>query len=180
MALGEVEAALASFDKGLELEPNAIEIRKSRVEALQTAGRTDDARVEERRIAKLQSESSKLGPNGGSALTLGKLQWWAAAKGGEAVLSGEELAVLHRRTDAACDRFGWLDIGKKFDQRGERDQCRNLAFLMLRKEMTFGLAAFEYTAALESGTRILASDDVLEGAYTDMTFAIRRWAEVGN
>jgi hypothetical protein len=64
-----------------------------------------------------------------------------------------------------------------FDQHGERDQCRNIAFLMLRKEMTFRLAAFEYTAALESGTRILASDDVLEGAYADMTFAIRRWEE---
>jgi hypothetical protein len=39
---------------------------------------------------------------------------------------------------------------------------------------------FEYTAALESGTRILASDDVLEGAYADMTFTIRSWAEVGH
>ena len=29
------------------------------------------------------------------------------------------------------------------------DQRRNLAFLMLRKEMTFRLAAFEYTVALE-------------------------------
>jgi hypothetical protein len=60
------------------------------------------------------------------------------------------------------------------------DQRRNLAFLMLRKEMTFRLAAFEYTAALERGTRILASDDVLEGAYADMTFTIRSWAEVGH
>jgi tetratricopeptide (TPR) repeat protein len=180
MASEQLDTALVSFDKALELSPGAIVIRRSRIEVLVRLGRVRDASAEEKQIAKLEFEASNASSGTAGVLTLAKLQSWAVVTNGEAALTGEEIAYIDRRTDASCDRFGWPDLGKKFDQSGDRELCRNLAFLMLRKEMSFRSASFEYTAALERGSRRLAPDDVLDDAYTDMCARIRSLEETGS
>ena len=159
MASEQLDTALASLDKALELLPGAIEVRRSRIEVLVRLGRIDDSIAEEKRVSELQFEACKTGSDTAKVLTLAKLQCWAVIHCAESALTYEELDNLDRRTDASCDRFGWPELGKAFDQSGNREQCRNLAFLMLRKEMSFRAASFEYAAALERGSRTLAPDD---------------------
>jgi hypothetical protein len=100
------------------------------------------------------------------------LQAWVANVFRETKLSPEELSELDRRTDAACERYGWPDLGKQYDSVGEHEQTRNIAYIMLNREMTFRGAAFEYLAALEKGSRKLASDSELDSAAASLLSVI--------
>jgi hypothetical protein len=105
-------------------------------------------------------------------LSLGTMQSWVARVFHERPLSLEELAELRRRTDAACERYGWPHLGKQYDALGEHEQTRNIAYLMLHGEMPFRGAAFEYLAALENGSRKLASDSELDSAANSLLTAM--------
>jgi hypothetical protein len=109
---------------------------------------------------------------GNQKLSLGMLQAWVAEVLRERRLSPEELAELDRRTNAACKKYGWPDLGKQYDAAGEQEQTRNIAYLMLNREMPFRGAAFEYLAALEKGSRKLASDTELDSAAASLLHAI--------
>lgn len=93
---------------------------------------------------------------GNQRLSLGMLQAWVANVFCEPTLSPEELSELDRRTDAACEKYGSPNLEKQYDSVGEHEQTRNIAYIMLNREMTFRAAAFEYLAALEKGSRQLA------------------------
>lgn len=101
-------------------------------------------------------------------LSLGALQSWVMRMFHEQPLSSEELAELNRRTNVACERYGWPDLGKQYDELGEHEQTRNIAYLMLHREMPFRGAAFEYLAALERGSRTLAPDAELDSAAASL------------
>jgi len=105
-------------------------------------------------------------------LSLRTMQSWVTRVFHERPLSLEELAELRRRTDAACERYGWPDLGKQYDALGEHEQTRNIAYLILLREMPFRGAAFEYLAALENGSRKLASDAELDSAATSLLTAM--------
>ena len=105
-------------------------------------------------------------------LSLGTMQSWMTRVFRERPLSLEELAELRRRTDAACETYGWPDLGKQYDALGEHEQTRNIAYLILLREMPFRGAAFEYLAALENGSRKLASDAELDSAATSLLTAM--------
>jgi hypothetical protein len=105
-------------------------------------------------------------------LSLGTMQSWMTRVFHERPLSLEELAELRRRTDAACETYGWPDLGKQYDALGEHEQTRNIAYLILLREMPFRGAAFEYLAALENGSRKLASDAELDSAATSLLTAM--------
>jgi hypothetical protein len=104
-------------------------------------------------------------------LSLGTMQSWVTRVFHERPLSSEELAELNRRTGAACERYSWPDLGKQYDELGEHEQTRNIAYLMLRREMSFRGAAFEYVAALERGSRTLAADAELDSAAASLLTA---------
>jgi hypothetical protein len=105
-------------------------------------------------------------------LSLRTMQSWVTRVFHERPLSLEELAELRGRTDAACERYGWPDLGKQYDALGEHEQTRNIAYLMLHGEMPFRGAAFEYLAALENGSRKLAADAELDSAATSLLTAM--------
>ncbi len=101
-------------------------------------------------------------------LSLQTIDFWAFAALREGVLSKEEFKELDRRTDAACERYGWPDLGKEYDAQGEHEQTRNIAYLMLRRKMSFRAAVYEYLSALERGSRQLAAAAELDSAATDL------------
>jgi hypothetical protein len=109
---------------------------------------------------------------GNQKLSLQMMQAWAAKVFHERQLSPEELAELDRRTNAACEKYGWPDLGKQYDALGEHEQTRNIAYLMLHREMTFRGAAFEYLAALEKGSRQLAADAELDSSAANLLSVI--------
>jgi hypothetical protein len=116
-------------------------------------------------------------PQGNEKLSLGMLQAWVAEVFCERRLSPEELAELNRRTNAACERHGWPDLGKQYDAAGEQEQTRNIAYLMLKREMPFRAAAFEYLEALEKGSRKLASDTELDSASASLLDGIEAYRD---
>jgi hypothetical protein len=105
-------------------------------------------------------------------LSLEMIQDWVETVFRERRLSPEELAELGRRTDAACEKYGWPDLGKQYDVVGEQEQTRNIAYIMLNREMPFRAAAFEYLAALEKGSRKLAADAELDSAASSLLTAM--------
>jgi hypothetical protein len=124
------------------------------------------------RVTTLNDHRRSAVPPGNQKLSLGMLQSWAANVFREPTLSAEELSELDRRTDAACEKYGWPDLGKEYDAVGEHEQIRNIAYMMLKQEMPFRAAAFEYLAALEKGCRRLASDSELNSAAASLLSAI--------
>ena len=114
---------------------------------------------------------------GNQKLSLGMLQAWVANVFREPTLSPEELSELDRRTDAACEKYGWPNLGKEYDAVGEQEQTRNIAYIMLNREMTFRAAAFEYLAALEKGSRQLGSDAELDSAAASLLSAIASYTK---
>jgi hypothetical protein len=123
-------------------------------------------------VATLNDHRRSAAPPENQKLSLRMLQAWAANVFREPTLSLEELSALDRRTDAACERYGWPDLGKEYDAVGEHEQTRNIAYLMLKREMPFRAAAFEYLAALEKGSRQLASDTELDSAAASLLSVI--------
>jgi hypothetical protein len=124
------------------------------------------------RVTTLNDHRRSAAPPENQKLSLGMLQAWVAEVFRERRFSPEELAELDRRTNAACERYGWPDLGKQFDAAGEQEQTRNIAYLILNREMPFRAAAFEYLAALEKGCRRLASDSELDSAAASLLSAI--------
>jgi hypothetical protein len=120
------------------------------------------------RVTTLNDHRRSATPPGNQNLSLGMLQAWVVNVFREPTLSPEELSELDRRTDAACETYGWPDLGKQYDAVGEQEQTRNIAYIMLNREMPFRAAAFEYLAALEKGSRQLASDTELESAAASL------------
>jgi hypothetical protein len=116
------------------------------------------------RVTTLNDHRRSAARAGNQKLSLGMLQAWVVEVFRERRLSPEELGELDRRTNAACERYGWPDLGKQYDA----EQTRNIAYLMLNREMPFRAAAFEYLAALEKGFRKLASDAELDSAAASL------------
>ena len=65
---------------------------------------------------------------GNHKLSLQMMQSWVEKLFRERPLSLEELAELDCRTDAACERYGWPDLGKQYDALGEHEQTRNIGY----------------------------------------------------
>jgi hypothetical protein len=118
--------------------------------------------------------------SGNVTLSLGMIQDWAVRLFRQPRLSPAELAELERRTNAACELFGWPDLGKQYDAIGEHEQTRNIAYFMLNREMPFRAAAFEYVAALEKGSRKIAPDTELDSAAASLLDAIVSQWHIGH
>lgn len=92
---------------------------------------------------------------------------WAMTVLREPRMSPEELRDLDRRTDVAGKRYGWADLTGEPSTRGEHEVTRNLAYLMMHRELSFKGATFEYLASLEKGCRKVALDSELDSAAAD-------------
>jgi hypothetical protein len=123
-------------------------------------------------VTTLNDHRRSTAPRRNQNLSLEMMQSWAEEVFRERRLSPEELAELHRRTDAASEKNGWPDLGKQYDELGQHEQTRNIAYLILKREMPFRVAAFEYLAALEKGSRKLAPDSELDSAAASLRNAM--------
>ncbi len=171
MGSGRPDAALASFDRALELAPNDVEIRRSRVRALAKLGRIGDVNVEFNQIAELSSPVMKR-LRESKRLSLPVIHAWASIVLRELPLSEEEVKELDLRTEAACERYGWPELGEYYTAEGEHEMVRNIAYLMLRRELSFRAAAFEYLSSMEKGCRKVAVDAELDSTEANLISAI--------
>ena len=115
-------------------------------------------------------------------LSLQTMGLWACTALSQGWLSEQDFQELDRRTDAACERYGWPDLGKHYDAQGQHEQTRNIAYLMLRRKLSFRAASFEYLSALEKGSRRIADEANLNSAAADLRSTINKhmnWARLG-
>ena len=117
-----------------------------------------------KRLRELLQESERL--------SLPVIHVWASIVLRELPLSEEEVKELDLRTEAACERYGWPELGEHFTAEGEREMVRNIAYLMLRRELSFRAAAFEYLSSMEKGCRKVAVDAELDSTEADLISAI--------
>jgi hypothetical protein len=111
-------------------------------------------------------------------LSLQMIQTWASTVLRELPLSLKEVNELDDRTNAACEKYGWHELGRHATAQGEDEMGQNMAYLMLRHELSFRAAAYEYLGAIEKGCRKVAVDAELESTAADLIRAIDSCAEM--
>ena len=93
---------------------------------------------------------------------------WTVTVLRQPLLSMEEVSELDRRSDAAAEKYGWHDLGEDGNPRGANEIARNIAYLMLRRGLSFKAAAYEYVASMERGCRKVADSHELDLAASEL------------